>query len=77
MNQLIPILSGIDDFTSQHIEESVKEWINSQELGFGKVMPPFRLALVGALKGPHLFDIMEMIGKEATIQRIKHAIATL
>ena len=40
-------------------------------------MQPLRLSLVGALKGPHLFDIMEMIGKEATISRIEKAIATL
>jgi glutamyl-tRNA synthetase len=36
----------------------------------GKVMQPFRLSLVGALKGPHLFDIVELIGKE-TITRIQ------
>ena len=37
-------------------------------------MQPLRLSLVGALKGPHLFDIIEMIGKEATIKRIENAI---
>jgi glutamyl-tRNA synthetase len=36
----------------------------------GKVMQPFRLSLV-ALKGPHLFDIVELIGKEETIKRIQ------
>ena len=58
-------------------EMLVKEWITAKEIGFGKVMQPLRLSLVGALKGPHLFDIMEMIGKEATISRIEKAIATL
>jgi glutamyl-tRNA synthetase len=43
----------------------------------GKVMQPFRLSLVGALKGPHLFDIVEVIEKEETISRIQKAIATL
>jgi glutamyl-tRNA synthetase len=33
-------------------------------------MQPFRLSLVGALKG-HLFDIVELIGKEETIKRIQ------
>jgi glutamyl-tRNA synthetase len=40
-------------------------------------MQPFRLSLVGALKGPHLYDIVEVIGKEETIKRIERAIATL
>ena len=43
----------------------------------GAVMNAFRLALVGAAKGPHLFDIVEIIGKEETIKRIEKAIETL
>jgi glutamyl-tRNA synthetase len=43
----------------------------------GKVMQPFRLSLVGALKGPHLFDIVEVIGKQETITRIQKAIDKL
>jgi glutamyl-tRNA synthetase len=30
----------------------------------GKSNATFRLSLVGALKGPHLFDIVELIGKK-------------
>ena len=40
-------------------------------------MQPFRLSLVGKMMGPHLFDIVEMIGKEETIKRIEKAIASL
>ena len=43
----------------------------------GKVMAPLRLSVVGELKGPHLFDIMELIGKEETISRINKAVETL
>ena len=77
MKDLITVLFNIDDFTSSTIETTVKEWLTKNELGFGKVMPPFRLALVGAMSGPHLFDIAEIIGKEETIDRIKNAIDTL
>jgi glutamyl-tRNA synthetase len=34
------------------------------------------LSLVGALKGPHLFDIIELIGKQETIKRIEKAISS-
>ena len=77
MRQLVEILKSLDDFSSQVIEDQVKNWITSNEIGFGKVMQPFRLSLVGALKGPHLFDICEMIGKEETISRIENAIRRL
>jgi glutamyl-tRNA synthetase len=77
MQKLITILETIEDFTSLNIENVVKEWITSNEIGFGKIMQPFRLCLVGEMKGPHLFDIAEMIGKTATIERIQTAIKTL
>lgn len=77
LDELISIVSSIGDFSSQNIENTVKEWITKKEIGFGKVMQPLRLSLVGALKGPHLFDIIEMIGKEETISRIKNSITRL
>jgi glutamyl-tRNA synthetase len=77
MQNLIAVLEGIQDFNATNIETIVKEWMTTNEIGMGKVMQPFRLSLVGALKGPHLFDIVELIGKEATIQRIQKAIASL
>ena len=77
MQQLITVLEEISDFTSTNIEAVVKDWMTENEIGMGKVMQPFRLSLVGALKGPHLFDIVELIGKKETISRIEKAISTL
>jgi glutamyl/glutaminyl-tRNA synthetase len=77
MQELISVLENISDFTSQNIESVVKDWMTQNEIGMGKVMQPFRLSLVGALKGPHLFDIVELIGKEETIKRLEQAISTL
>lgn len=77
MKQVIEVLNGIEDFTSLNIETLLKDWMTSNEIGMGKVMQPLRLSLVGALKGPHLFDIIEMIGKAETISRIEKAIASL
>ena len=77
MQNLILVLEGIEDFKAANIETIVKDWMTVNEIGMGKVMQPFRLSLVGALKGPHLFDIAELIGKEAAIERIQKAIASL
>jgi glutamyl-tRNA synthetase len=74
MQELILVLMEITDFTSTNIEATVKDWMTKNEIGMGKVMQPFRLSLVGALKGPHLFDIVELIGKEETVKRIAKAI---
>jgi glutamyl-tRNA synthetase len=77
MNELIIVLASIDDFSSKTIEETVKSWISSEEIGFGKIMQPLRLAIVGEMKGPHLFDIIDMIGKDEAVLRIKKIIKTL
>jgi glutamyl-tRNA synthetase len=77
MQSLITELDKIEEFKSENIETEIKDWMSKNEIGMGKIMQPFRLSLVGALKGPHLFDIVEIIGKEETKKRIEKAIATL
>jgi len=77
MQELVVLLKDINNFTTENVETKVKEWITSKEIGFGKVMMPLRLSLVGAMQGPHLFDIMSMIGKDETIGRILYAIKSL
>ncbi|BAX80327.1 glutamate--tRNA ligase [Labilibaculum antarcticum] len=75
--ELKGILEGIEDFSSANSEEIVKEWITAKEIGFGKVMNPFRLAMVGAAKGPHMFDIIEILGKKETIARLDYAMENI
>ena len=77
MTELITVISSIEDFSSENTEAVIKEWITAKEIGFGKVMQPLRLSLVGKLAGPHLFDIIAMIGKKETIKRIENAIEKL
>ena len=77
MREVIEILEGINEFTSENIETSIKKWIQKNELGFGKVLMPFRLSLVGSMQGPHVFEIAAMIGKEETITRVNKAINQL
>lgn len=73
----IQIIEKQNPFTSEALEANIKTYIESNELGFGKVMNPLRLALVGEGRGPHLFDIIEIIGKEETIKRLKKALEKL
>lgn len=77
MNELIAVLEGIDDFTSKHTEEVVLGWINEHEYHMGNVMNAFRLTVVGECKGPHMFDIIELLGKEETIERIKKGLKNI
>lgn len=77
MKKAITILEKTSSFNSKNVEDNIKQWITKEELSFGKVMPPLRLTIVGDLKGPHLFDIIALIGKKEAINRIQFAINTL
>jgi len=77
MEKLISVLENTLDFSTENVENTVKTWMTENEIGMGKIMQPLRLSLVGSLKGPHLFDIMSMIGKEETIARIRKAVDSL
>ncbi len=73
MKELSTVIENISDYSSQTIESTIKEWITSKEIGFGKVMQPLRLSLVGALKGPQLSDIAFLIGRGEAVSRIRSA----
>ena len=77
MTQLATVLESIEDFSSSNTETAVKKWIEENELGMGAIMNAFRLCIVGAAQGPHMFDIIEVIGKEETIARLQDGIKNI
>ena len=70
MDELIEVLQSIEDFSSTSAEPIVLGWITDKGYHMGNVMNAFRLTVVGECKGPHMFDITELMGKEETIKRI-------
>ncbi|MDO7172136.1 glutamate--tRNA ligase [Mariniflexile sp. AS56] len=75
--EVVTIINSIEDFSAETLQNEIKTWITTNNIGFGPVMMPLRLALVGALQGPDVFDIMFMIGKTESVKRIEKAISTL
>jgi glutamyl-tRNA synthetase len=77
MLALMDLLEKTDDFSAANTEYIVKNWIEGKGWGMGAVMNAFRLCIVGESKGPHMFDITEIIGKEETLARLKKAVGEL
>ena len=74
MGQLIELLESLSDFSAAAAEPAVMEWIKSNGLHMGNVMNAFRLAVVGECKGPHMFEITEILGKDETVARLRKAV---
>lgn len=77
MGELVEVLRGIDDFSSKAAEPVVLDWIASKGYHLGNVMNAFRLTVVGECKGPHMFDITELLGKDETINRINKGVESI
>ena len=77
LTQVKAVLETCAVFDAQPLQDTVKNWITVQGLGFGKVMQPLRLSLVGSMQGPDVFKIAALLGKEETLLRIQHAISSL
>jgi len=63
-------ISDTNPFEKEHIEHTIKSFINDNELGFGDVFPILRIAMSGTTKGPDLFSMMALLGKEKVLTRL-------
>lgn len=70
-------LQSLSVWNALEVKEAFSAFMTAKEWGFGAVMVPIRLALVGGSSGPDLFEIFELIGKDETISRIKTAISKI
>lgn len=77
MRKVVDFIQTIEPYNAHNIEHLLKDYINANNLGMGKVMNALRLSLVGASKGPGVADICEIIGKDETIKRVNKAITSI
>ena len=60
-----------------HLDDVVMPWIAEKEYGVGVVMNAFRICLVGAARGPHIWNITDVLGKEETLKRVREALSRI
>ena len=71
---LVEKLAELADFSGENIENLVKAFMEEFELGFGQVLPVLRISVTGSMQGPAIFDVMSLVGKETTVERLKKGI---
>lgn len=70
-------LQSASPFTHQAIEEVLRALAEEQKVSAGKLIHPARLALSGKVVGPGLFEMMELLGKETVVRRLRNAAALI
>ncbi|MDX9705472.1 MAG: glutamate--tRNA ligase [Weeksellaceae bacterium] len=63
-------LDELDNFNSNSLHDFIQQFVAQKEIGFGKLMMPVRLSLVGSLQGPDVPLIMELLGKSEVKSRL-------
>lgn len=77
LTEIVSLLESMENWNAEAIKEEFSAFMNRKEWGFGAVMNPLRLCLVGRNMGPDLFVVFEILGKEETIERIKTALTKI
>ena len=77
LTELIGVLRALPSFKGADAEPVVLGWVEANGYHLGNVMNAWRLTLVGECKGPHIFDITELIGLEETVARMERGIETI
>ena len=78
LQDMLPRLEELDDYSMEGIEEICKEYIAEKELKNGRVLWPLRTAVSGKQMTPGgAYEIMEILGKEESLARIRKGIAML
>ncbi|MBI5048472.1 MAG: glutamate--tRNA ligase [Deltaproteobacteria bacterium] len=67
-------LDNLPDFTQKAIEDIFNSIINEKNIKLGKIAQPVRIALTGGTVSPGIFEVIENLGREKTIERLKKAI---
>ena len=77
MTEMLALLEAHDDWSAEGLDNLIMSWIAEKEYGVGIVMNAFRICLVGAARGPHIWNITDVLGKEETLARVRTALKKL
>jgi glutamyl-tRNA synthetase len=73
---VIPVLEQVANWHAQDIESAVKLHAEAQGLKLGKVAQPLRAALTGTSTSPGIFDVLEVLGREESLARLRDQAST-
>ena len=74
MTEILALLEAHEDWSAEGLDNLIMPWIAEKEYGVGIVMNAFRICLVGAARGPHIWNITDVLGKEETLKRVRTAL---
>ncbi len=75
LEAIADLMPGIQPFNAPTLEAAVKALLQERQVKPGEVFPLLRLALVGTMKGPAVFDTAALLGPVETAERLRRGMA--
>ena len=70
-------ISTLTSFSEQAAEETLRALASERKVGAGRIIHPVRLAVSGTFKGPSLFTLLALLGRDECVRRMRRAISVL
>lgn len=77
VRELADRLEQLDAFTAEAIEAEIHAFAEARGAGLGRVMAPLRLAVSGVMGGPSVYHMITVLGKTASVRRMRKAAEVL
>jgi glutamyl-tRNA synthetase len=74
LERLVALLDAVEDFTHDSLEKVFHVVMEETSLKMGKVAQPVRVALTGGTVSPGIYDVLEILGRDRSLGRLKKAI---
>jgi glutamyl-tRNA synthetase len=71
LRRLADVVETVEPFSNQALDEAVSAWLEKSGLLMKNVAQPARVAMTGRTKSPGLFEVMEVLGKRRTLERLR------
>ncbi len=71
ITDILPFLEAIKKWSEENIKEAIQAYCKKEDIKLGKVGPFIRIALTGSIESPSIFQIMDILGQEETLNRLR------
>ncbi|WP_182084537.1 glutamate--tRNA ligase [Aureimonas sp. ME7] len=71
IRELLPSLEGVSDWSAESVEAVVRKFAEAKGLKLGKIAQPLRAAMTGRSTSPGVFDVLDVVGREESLDRLR------
>ncbi len=74
LREITEQLEALEEFTQERIEKIFMDMVNEKGLKLGQVAQPVRVVMTGSTVSPGIYEVLEIVGKEKTLKRLRRVI---